>query len=164
MPAMAIGQGVDIHPLVSGRPLVLGGVSVPYHGGLLGDSDGDVLCHAVIDALLGASHLGDMGTWFRSDDPAVQGACSLRLLQQVMAMLRERGFRVGNVDSTVIAEKPRLAPYREAMESALAAAMGAAPGSVAVKAKTADGLGGLGRSEAIAATAVVLLLRGRVQA
>lgn len=164
MPAMAIGQGVDVHPLVTGRPLILGGVSVSYHRGPQGDSDGDVLCHAVIDALLGASHLGDMGTWFRPDDPAVRGARSLVLLRQVMEMVRQRGFRVANVDSTVIADQPRLAPYREAMESALEAAIDALPGTVAVKAKTADGLGILGRSEAIAATAVVLLVPGGIQA
>jgi 2-C-methyl-D-erythritol 2,4-cyclodiphosphate synthase len=154
---LRIGQGVDVHPLVTGKKLVLGGVHIAYGLGLEGDSDGDVLCHAVADGLLGAAHLGDLGHWFHSSDPTVAGAYSWDLLARVMAMVEDAGYRVINVDSTVIAESPRIAPYRLQIEQSLAKALHIDTTSVSVKATTTDGLGFLGQGQGMAALATVLL-------
>ncbi len=154
---MRIGQGFDVHALKIGVPLVLGGEAIFHPSGLEGDSDGDVLCHAVIDALLGAAHLGDMGTWFRPEDPMVLGARSLDLLEQTWTMVQGQGFSVGNLDITVVAERPRLAEFRDKMEANVAGALHTEAKYVSIKAKTTDHLGFLGRREGIAALAVVLL-------
>ena len=155
---MRIGQGYDVHRLVEGRALILGGVSIPYEKGLLGHSDADVLTHAVMDALLGAAALGDIGKLFPDSDPAYAGADSVALLRAVTALLREKGWRVGNVDATVIAQRPKLAPYREEMRQNLAAAMEIDADAVSIKATTEEGLGFTGSGEGMAAMAVALLL------
>ena len=154
---MRIGSGYDAHRLVEGRDLVLGGVKIPYEKGLLGHSDADVLLHAVMDALLGAAALGDIGQHFPDHDPAYAGADSLVLLDQVTALLAERGWRVGNVDATVIAQRPKLASYIPQMRANLARRMGAELEQINVKATTEEGLGFTGGGEGIAAHAVVLL-------
>lgn len=151
------GIGYDMHRLGPGRRLVLGGVSIEHSAGLVGHSDGDVLCHALMDALLGAANLGDLGRHFPSDDPAYAGARSLELLRRVGDMVRERGHRVGNLDATVIAEQPRLAPHVQAMREAIAGALGIDAGRVSVKATTTDGLGVVGAAEAIATLAIAQL-------
>ena len=156
---MRIGHGYDVHRLVPGRPLILGGVTVPYELGLLGHSDADVLAHAVMDALLGAAGLGDIGRHFPDQDPSYLGADSLKLLDHVMVLLRENGWRVGNVDATILAQKPRLAPYIEQMRENLAIRMGVDSERVNVKATTEEGLGFTGAGEGIAAHAVCLLER-----
>ena len=155
---MRIGHGYDVHRLVEGRRLILGGVDVPFEKGLLGHSDADVLTHAVMDALLGAAALGDIGKWFPDSDPAYAGADSVELLRRVCALLREAGFRVGNVDCTVIAQAPRLAPYIPTMRQKLAQAMEVDVSRVSVKATTEERLGFTGSGEGIAAHAVCLLL------
>lgn len=154
-----IGQGYDVHALVPGRPLILGGVTIPYERGLLGHSDADALLHAVTDALLGAAGLGDIGRHFPDTDPRHAGADSRVLLRAAMQKLREAGWRVGNVDATVIAQAPRLAPHVEAMQSNIAVDLDIAPGCVNVKGKTNEKLGYLGQGEAIEAQAVVLIER-----
>ena len=154
---MRSGIGYDIHRLAPDRRLVLGGVAIEHPMGLVGHSDGDVLCHAVMDALLGAGGLGDLGTHFPSDDPAFAGARSLGLLGRVAALLRDAGLGVASVDATVIAEAPRLAPHTAAMRSAIAAAIGVDAGRVSVKATTNDGLGAVGAGQAIAALATALI-------
>ncbi|MBQ2895990.1 MAG: 2-C-methyl-D-erythritol 2,4-cyclodiphosphate synthase [Oscillospiraceae bacterium] len=154
---MRIGQGYDVHRLVEGRRLILGGVDIPCEKGLLGHSDADVLTHAVMDALLGAAALGDIGKLFPDTDPAYAGADSIALLRAVTARLRENGWRVGNVDVTVIAQRPKLAPYRESMRANLAAAMDVDVSCVSVKATTEEGLGFTGSGEGMAAMAVALL-------
>ena len=154
---MRIGQGYDVHRLTEGRPLILGGVSIPWDRGLLGHSDADVLTHAVMDALLGAAALGDIGMLFPDSDPAWEGADSLSLLRIVAARVAEAGYRVENIDATVIAQQPKLSPYREQMRHALAAAAGIAPERVSVKATTEEGLGFTGLGEGISAMAVALL-------
>ena len=154
---MRIGHGYDVHRLVPDRRLVLGGVEIPFERGLLGHSDADVLTHAVMDALLGAAALGDMGQHFPDQDPAYAGAASLVLLDQVTALLAERGWRVGNVDATVIAQRPKLASYIPQMRANLARRMGAELEQINVKATTEEGLGFTGGGEGIAAHAVVLL-------
>jgi 2-C-methyl-D-erythritol 4-phosphate cytidylyltransferase/2-C-methyl-D-erythritol 2,4-cyclodiphosphate synthase len=154
---LRVGYGWDVHRLVPGRALVLGGVAIPSERGLLGHSDADVLCHAVMDACLGAAALGDIGTHFPPDDPRFAGADSLQLLRRVAALVAEAGWAVGNVDATVIAEAPRLAPHVPAMRAALAGALGVAPATVSVKATTAEGLGALGAGEGIAAHATASL-------
>ena len=154
---MRIGQGYDVHRLVEGRALILGGVTIPYEKGLLGHSDADVLTHAVMDALLGAAALGDIGKLFPDNDPAYAGADSVALLRAVTALLGEKGWRVGNVDATVIAQRPKLAPYREEMRRNLAAAMGIEVDAVSIKATTEEGLGFTGSGEGMAAMAVALL-------
>jgi len=154
---MRVGIGYDIHPLEPGRPLVLGGLRIEHEAGLAGHSDGDVLTHAVIDALLGAAALGDIGRHFPSEDDTHQGARSVVLLRQVMAQLGAAGYRVVNIDSTVIAEAPRLAGDIDAIRASLADALGLDIAAVSVKAKTADGLGALGRGDGIAALATALL-------
>lgn len=157
--ALRIGEGWDIHALVAGRPLVLGGVTVPHSHGLLGHSDADALLHAITDALLGAAGLGDIGRHFPDTDPAFKGADSTVLLQQAAERVRAAGWQVGNIDSTVVAEAPRLAPHIPAMRAAIAAALGLAPEAVNVKAKTAEKIGPVGEGRAIEARAVCLLVR-----
>ena len=154
---MRVGHGYDVHRLVEGRRLILGGVEIPFEKGLLGHSDADVLTHAVMDALLGAAALGDIGKLFPDSDPAYEGADSLILLKRVAEALDENGYTVGNVDATVLAQRPRLAPHIPAMREKLAAAMGADPGRVSVKATTEEGLGFTGAGEGIAAHAVALI-------
>lgn len=154
---MRVGIGYDIHPFERGRPLVLGGVRIAHEAGLGGHSDADVLTHAVIDALLGAAALGDTGRHFPPEDPEFAGARSLDLLRRTVALVRGAGYQVVNVDATVVAEAPRLAPQVEAMRSALAGALAIGVGAVSVKATTADRLGAIGRGEGIAALAVALV-------
>lgn len=154
---MRIGFGYDVHPLVPGRPLVLGGVTIPHPKGLQGHSDADALSHALTDALLGALGRGDMGSHFPDTDPAHRGASSLDLLARVADMMRAGGFRVVNADTLVIAEAPRVAPHAAAIRANLARALGCPPERVNVKATTHEGLGTLGRGEGIAAQAVCLL-------
>ena len=151
------GIGYDIHRLAADRRLVLGGLAIEHPTGLAGHSDGDVLLHALMDALLGAANLGDLGRHFPSDDPAYAGASSLGLLKRVGALIREAGFAVASLDATVIAQAPRLAPHVGAMRDAIAAALGIESGRVSVKATTNDGLGVVGSGEAIAALAIALL-------
>jgi 2-C-methyl-D-erythritol 2,4-cyclodiphosphate synthase len=151
------GIGYDIHRLAADRRLVLGGVAIEHPTGLVGHSDGDVLLHALMDALLGAANLGDLGRHFPSDDPAYAGASSLGLLTRVGALIREAGFAVASLDATVIAQAPRLAPHIGAMRDAIAGALGIESGRVSVKATTNDGLGVVGSGEAIAALAIALL-------
>ena len=154
---MRIGQGFDIHALVPGRKLVIGGVEIPSDRGLQGHSDADVLLHAICDALIGAAGLGDIGAHFPDTDPRYRGIDSRELLRAVAAMLTDKGFRVANVDSTIIAQAPKMAPHIAAMRQNIAADLGIAADEVNVKAKTAERLGALGRGEGIAAQAVVLV-------
>jgi len=151
------GIGYDIHRLAADRRLVLGGVAIEHPTGLVGHSDGDVLLHALMDALLGAANLGDLGRHFPSDDPAYAGASSLGLLTRVGALIREAGLAVASLDATVIAQAPRLAPHVGAMRDAIAGALGIESGRVSVKATTNDGLGVVGSGDAIAALAIALL-------
>jgi len=153
-----IGHGYDVHRLVEGRRLVLGGVEIPHTLGLLGHSDADVLTHAVMDALLGAAGLGDIGRHFPDSDPAYAGADSLKLLDKVMELVGEKGYEVENADATILAQKPKLAPHIEAMRANLAAHMGIPAERVNVKATTEEALGFTGRQEGIAAHAVALLV------
>lgn len=155
---MRIGQGYDVHALVAGRRLVIGGVTIPFDRGLAGHSDADVLLHAVCDALIGAAGLGDIGRHFPDTDPRYRGADSRTLLRAVAGMLAARGLGVGNIDATIIAEAPKMAPHVAAMCANIAADLGIAVDGVNVKAKTAERLGALGRGEGIAAEAVVLLV------
>jgi len=154
---MRIGIGYDIHRFQEGRTLVLGGVTLPGETGLGGHSDADVLLHAVIDAVLGAAGLGDIGQRFPPDDPAFEGADSLGLLRQTVEAAREAGCRPDGLDATVIAERPKLAPHLPKMRAAVAGALGLDPARVNVKASTNEGVGDIGRGEAIAAIAVALL-------
>jgi 2-C-methyl-D-erythritol 2,4-cyclodiphosphate synthase len=154
-----IGQGFDAHPLVAGRRLVVGGVEIPFDRGLAGHSDADVLLHAVTDALLGAAGLGDIGRHFPDTDPAHRGADSRLLLREAVAKIRAAGFAVANVDATIIAEQPRMAPHIPAMVANIAADLGIDATRVNVKAKTTERLGFTGRGEGIAAEAVALLER-----
>ena len=154
---MRIGHGYDVHRLVEGRRLILGGVEVPFDKGLLGHSDADVLTHAVMDALLGAAGLGDIGKHFPDTDPAYTGADSLKLLGHVVGLLGERGFAVGNVDATILAQRPKLAPHIPLMRDNLAQVIGVDPGRVNVKATTEEGLGFTGSGEGMAAHAVALI-------
>lgn len=154
-----IGHGFDVHRLVEGRRLVLGGVEVPCDRGLLGYSDADVVAHAVMDAVLGALREGDIGQLFPDTDPAYEGADSLELMARVAGLVRERGWRVADCDCTIAAQVPKLAPYREEMRERMAAALGVPVSSVGVKATTTERLGFVGREEGIAAWAVALLER-----
>jgi len=154
---MRIGHGYDVHKLVEGRKLILGGIEVPYEKGLLGHSDADVLTHALMDALLGAAALGDIGKLFPDNDPDYAGADSVELLKKVCAVVAKAGYRVGNVDCTVIAQRPKLAPYIPAMREKLAAAMGVDVSRVSVKATTEEHLGFTGEGLGIAAHSVALL-------
>jgi 2-C-methyl-D-erythritol 2,4-cyclodiphosphate synthase len=157
-PAFRIGQGYDVHALVPGRKLVLAGVEIPYARGLLGHSDADVVTHAIIDAMLGAAALGDIGRHFPDTDPQYRGADSQLLLSSALQLVLAAGFRLGNVDATIIAQEPKLAPFIPAMVARLAASLLVAPSLINLKAKTNERLGYLGRGEGIAADAVVLLL------
>lgn len=154
---LRIGNGYDIHRLVVGRPLILGGVTIAHDRGLEGHSDADVLTHAIMDALLGALSLGDIGHYFPPGDPQWAGADSLKLLAQVQALVMEQGWRVGNIDTVIVAEQPKLKPHINAMRSQLAAVLAIAPDQVGVKATTNEGLGPVGRQEGIAVYAVALL-------
>jgi 2-C-methyl-D-erythritol 2,4-cyclodiphosphate synthase len=151
------GLGIDTHAFAPGRPLILGGVDIPHEVGLAGHSDADVLTHAVIDALLGAAALGDIGQHFPDTDERFRDADSLELLRTVAVYLGERGFAIGNVDATVVLERPRLAPYRDAMREALAGALGLPDDAVNVKATTGERMGFVGRGEGAAALAVVTI-------
>jgi 2-C-methyl-D-erythritol 2,4-cyclodiphosphate synthase len=152
-----IGEGWDIHALVAGRKLILGGVEVPYHLGLLGHSDADVLLHAITDALLGAAALGDIGTHFPDTDARFKGADSSVLLAEAARRVRDKGFEIGNVDSTIIAQAPKLAPHMPAIRARLAQTLGVALDQVNVKAKTAEKMGPVGLGQAMEARAVVFL-------
>lgn len=154
---MRIGHGYDLHALADGRRLVLGGVEIAHDRGPIAHSDGDVLLHALADALLGAAALGDIGQHFPDNDAAYAGADSRLLLRQVVALVRAAGYTVANVDVTVLAQRPKLAPHRDAMRANIAADLGLDIGAVSVKATTTEGLGPVGRQEAIAAHAVCLL-------
>ena len=154
---MRIGHGYDVHRLTEGRDLILGGVKIPFEKGLLGHSDADVLLHAVADALLGAAAKGDIGVLFPDSDPAFAGADSLLLLQRVVLTVNAAGFRVGNIDCTVLCQRPKLRPYIDTMRKNIALACGVGVERVSVKATTEEGLGFTGRGEGIAAHAVCLL-------
>ncbi len=154
---MRIGMGYDIHRLVLDRQLVLGGVSIPFTHGLLGHSDADVVLHAIGDALLGAAGLGDLGQHFPDTDPQFKGASSAALLNNIMTLLRKEKWTLGNVDVTLIAEAPKLAPYREALRESIAQILSVAPKQVSIKFTTHEGLGEIGRVEAMAAHVVVLI-------
>ena len=157
-----IGQGCDIHALVPGRRLILGGVDIPHHAGLLGHSDADALLHALTDALLGAAALGDIGRHFPDTDERYRGADSRQLLRATVALLAQAGWRVGNVDATIIAQRPKLAPYLPQMVANIAADLQLPADGVNVKAKTAERLGFVGRGEGIATEAVVLISRSAI--
>lgn len=156
---LRIGQGYDVHQLVEGRKLIMGGVDIPHTRGLLGHSDADVLAHAVADALLGGVRGGDIGKLFPDTDPAYEGADSMKLLAAVAGFVRERGYEILDVDSVIAAQAPKLSPYRNQMRENLARAMGISPENVGVKATTTEHLGFEGREEGISATAVALLIR-----
>jgi len=152
-----IGQGLDVHKLVPGRPLVLGGVAIPFDRGLEGHSDADVLVHAICDALLGAAALGDIGHHFPDTDPAYRDVDSLVLLAETVQMLVQKGYAVGNIDAVVIAQAPKIAPYREQMQTTLARTLHISPAEVSIKATTTEGLGLFGREEGIGALCSVLI-------
>lgn len=162
MMTIRIGTGFDVHALVPGRALVLGGVTIPFDRGLDGHSDADVLVHAIGDAILGALSLGDLGRHFPDSDPRWKGADSRVLLRHIVALMHERGFRIGNVDATVVAQAPKLAPYVPAMRANLAADLGCAADDVSVKATTTERLGFAGRGEGMAAMASVVVVRDTV--
>ena len=152
-----IGEGWDVHALIEGRKLIIGGVEIPYHLGLLGHSDADVLLHAITDALLGGAALGDIGTHFPDTDARFKGADSVVLLTEAVRRVREKGFEIGNIDSTVIAQAPKLMPHIQAMRARIAKALGLDVDQVNVKAKTAEKMGPVGLGQAMEARAVVLL-------
>lgn len=160
---MRIGHGYDVHRLTPGRKLILGGVLIPYEKGLLGHSDADVLSHAISDALLGALALGDIGKWFPDTDERYKGADSLVLLKHVVDMLVERGWQVGNIDATILAQRPKLRDYIDTMRENLGKVCGVLPVQVSVKATTEEGLGFTGKGDGIAAHAVCLLIRQQDQ-
>jgi 2-C-methyl-D-erythritol 2,4-cyclodiphosphate synthase len=152
-----VGMGYDVHPFAENRPLILGGITIPHHHGLAGHSDADCLVHAICDALLGAVAAGDLGEHFPDTDLQYQGIASLVLLEKVTAMLARKGWKINNIDATVVAQAPRLAPYRAQMEERIASTAGVERERVNIKATTTEGLGFTGRNEGIAAYAVVLL-------
>jgi 2-C-methyl-D-erythritol 2,4-cyclodiphosphate synthase len=154
-----IGNGYDVHRLVSDRPLILGGVHIPYEQGLLGHSDADVLTHAIMDAMLGALALGDIGHYFPPTDPKWAGADSVVLLTQVHRLITDQGWQIGNIDAVIIAEAPKLKPHIKSMCDRLSVALGLASGQVSVKATTNEGLDAIGNKEGIAVHAVVLLVK-----
>ncbi|SEU30532.1 2-C-methyl-D-erythritol 2,4-cyclodiphosphate synthase [Paenibacillus sp. NFR01] len=156
---IAVGQGFDVHQLVEGRPCIIGGVTIPYEKGLLGHSDADVLLHAISDAILGALGLGDIGKHFPDTDEAFKDADSLKLLEHVWALAKERGYKLGNIDSTIIAQKPKMAPYIPQMTEIIARALEAQSSKVNVKATTTEQLGFTGRGEGIAAQSIVCLIQ-----
>lgn len=158
MTRFRVGQGYDVHALVPGRRLVIGGVEIPFGRGLLGHSDGDVLLHAITDALLGAAALGDIGKLFPDSDDRYRGADSRLLLKSAAERVREAGWHIENIDATVIAEQPKIAPFAESMRAAIASCCGLEASAVSVKGKTSEKLGALGRGEGIAAQAVALLV------
>ena len=157
MTNLRIGHGYDVHRLVEGRKLILGGVDIPWEKGLLGHSDADVLVHAVMDALTGAARLGDIGKLFPDTDPAYAGISSLKLLSEVGRLLGEKGFAVVNIDATLLAQAPKVGPYKQRMAENIAAALGIGPERVNVKATTEEGLGFTGDGSGMAAHAVVLV-------
>lgn len=154
-----IGQGFDVHQLVEGRPLIIGGITIPYEKGLLGHSDADVLLHTVADAVLGAIGAGDIGKHFPDTDPAFKDADSAKLLEHVWNLVKKEGYQLGNADCTIIAQRPKMAPYIDNMRARIAELLGATVEQVNVKATTTEKLGFTGRSEGIAAQAVVLLVK-----
>lgn len=156
-----VGNGYDIHRLESGIPLFLGGIEIEFDRGLAGHSDGDVLTHAIIDALLGAAGLGDIGQHFPPGDASIKGIRSLAMLEKTVALLEEHSFAIGNIDATVVCEKPRLSDHYQAMKASLAGAASVGTDSISLKAKTAERMGEVGRGEAIEAYAVALLVRRR---
>ena len=156
---MRIGQGYDVHKLVEGRKLILGGVEIPYEKGLLGHSDADVLVHAVMDALLGAAALGDIGQHFPDTDPAYEGISSEKLLEHVASLLEKKGYGVGNIDAVIIAQKPKMAPHIPQMKENIAKALHMEPDCLNIKATTEEKLGFTGREEGIASQAVCLLYK-----
>ncbi len=158
MPPFRIGQGYDCHALVPGRALIIGGVTIPHPTGLLGHSDADVLLHAITDALLGAAGLGDIGQHFPDTDPAFKGADSRQLLRAAAQRISDAGYSIGNIDATIIAQAPKLAPHLPAMVTHIAADLGVEPTQVNLKAKTNERLGWEGREEGIAAQALALLV------
>ncbi len=155
---MRIGMGYDVHRLVENRDLILGGVTIPWEKGLLGHSDADVLLHAIMDALLGAAALGDIGKHFPDTDPRYKGISSILLLKHVGTLLYEHGYKIGNIDATIIAQKPKLAPFREQMAENIANALEISKDQICVKATTEEGLGFTGKEEGIASQAIALLL------
>jgi 2-C-methyl-D-erythritol 2,4-cyclodiphosphate synthase len=157
-----IGSGYDVHPISKGRPLILGGIEIPFPQGLAGHSDADVLSHALGDALLGAAGLGDLGRHFSDSDPQYKGISSLKLLEKIYLLIHRKGYRIGNVDTTIVAQEPKLAPYIEKMQAALASVLQASVDQISIKATTTEGLGFAGRQEGIAAYAVVLLVNNNV--
>ncbi|MBC8274925.1 MAG: 2-C-methyl-D-erythritol 2,4-cyclodiphosphate synthase [Chloroflexi bacterium] len=159
---MRVGLGYDIHKLVEGRKLVLGGVDIPYHLGLMGESDADVLVHAIIDALLGAASLGDIGHHFPPGDSRYRRASSIELLRTIVNKLRENRVKIANIDATVVLEGPRLSPFIDQMRYRIASAGDMSPDQVNIKATTSQGIGPVGSKEAIAAFAVALVLRARL--
>lgn len=156
---MRIGNGYDAHQLVSGRPLILGGITIPFDRGLLGHSDADVLIHAIMDALLGALALGSIGDHFPDTDPAFKGISSIKLLAHVQALLQQHGWKIENIDSIVVAQVPKLKPYILSMRETMAACLKITPEQLSVKATTTEHMGFEGREEGISAHAVVLLVR-----
>ncbi|MBF2048440.1 MAG: 2-C-methyl-D-erythritol 2,4-cyclodiphosphate synthase [Elainella sp. C42_A2020_010] len=156
---LRIGNGYDIHQLVSDRPLILGGVQIPHHLGLLGHSDADVLTHAIMDAMLGALSLGDIGHYFPPTDPQWKGADSLKLLEQVHQLVQSQGWRISNIDSVIVAERPKIKPHIEAMRRRLAETLQLAPDQIGIKATTNEKMDAVGREEGIAAYAVALLMQ-----
>ncbi|GAB4478966.1 MAG: 2-C-methyl-D-erythritol 2,4-cyclodiphosphate synthase [Elainellaceae cyanobacterium] len=157
--AIRIGNGYDIHRLVGDRPLILGGIQIDHELGLLGHSDADVLTHAIMDAMLGALSLGDIGHYFPPTDPQWAGADSLKLLEQVHALIQSQGWQIGNIDSVIVAERPKLKPHIKVMRDRLATLLQIAPDQIGIKATTNEKLGPVGREEGIAAYAVALLVK-----
>ncbi len=157
--AIRIGNGYDIHRLVGDRPLILGGVKIDHELGLLGHSDADVLTHAIMDAMLGALSLGDIGQYFPPTDPQWAGADSLKLLEQVHELIQSQGWQIGNIDSVIVAERPKLKPHIKTMRDRLATVLALAPDQIGIKATTNEKLGPVGREEGIAAYAVALLIQ-----
>jgi 2-C-methyl-D-erythritol 2,4-cyclodiphosphate synthase len=158
-PVFRIGEGWDVHALVTGRPLILGGVTIPHSHGLLGHSDADALSHAITDALLGAAALGDIGRHFPDTDPRYAGADSMLLLAEAMRLVRAAGWELGNIDSTIVAQAPKMAPHIPAMRERIAGTLGVSTGQVNVKAKTAEKMGPVGLGQSLEARAVCLLTR-----
>ena len=154
---MRVGLGYDMHRLVADRDLILGGVTIPFHLGLLGHSDADVLCHAISDALLGAAALGDIGQHFPDTDPAFKGISSIKLLQQVSEILAKEHFRIVNIDAVIMMQRPKVAPFLPQMREKIAAALTLAVSAISVKATTTEGLDSIGREEGVAAQAIALI-------
>jgi 2-C-methyl-D-erythritol 2,4-cyclodiphosphate synthase len=158
-PAFRLGLGYDVHRLVPQRPLILGGIKIPFHLGLDGHSDADVLSHALGDALLGAANLGDLGRHFPDSDPKYKGISSLQLLETIGSLVHQKGYSIGNVDVTMVAQEPKLAPHIQKMQTALADVLKVSADQISIKATTTEGLGFIGRQEGIAAYAIALLFK-----